>query len=193
MNKSEFLRQLKNELRLRNVNDIPEILADYEEHFAAALDEKTEEEIIEELGPVFQIANEYAANRSSGNNNRPVQNNNQNQTVVYKKKGDSGLFLLLIFLDVVLGIAAAATLFSLVVSLCAVSISCVVAGGIYSVYSFFIFGAVAIKFAGFFASIGVVIAGVLAAFAIKPVIKGIITLIKKYASLHKRALVGGQV
>lgn len=193
MNKTEFMRQLKKELRIRNVKDIPEILADYEEHFAAAIDEKTEQEIIEELGSVSQIADEYSVNKGGLNIVSQNGSQNANQTIIYKKGGDSGLFVLLIFLDVILGIAIAGVIFAVVVSLTAGSAALIVGGSINSVFSFFIFGAVSIKFAGFFASLAAVGLGILGIFSIKPTFKLIFKLIKQYIALHKRALVGGNV
>lgn len=184
MNKSEFMRQLKKELRKRNVNDIPEILADYEEHFAAAIDEKTEQEIVEELGSPFQIADEYAINRYSSNTN--VQ-------TVYKKIQSPriGLIILLIFFDLIFGIAIASIIFSLVVSLAAVALSCIAGGCVWAVFSFFVFGAVAIKFAGFFVALAVVFLGLVAAFSVKPATKGVIHLGKQYIKLH-RVILGGK-
>jgi len=189
MNKSEFMKELKRELKKRNVSDIPEILADYEEHFTAAIDEKTEQEIIEELGSVSQIADEYAANRQTADVNA-----NNGQVIIYKNapRPHVGLFVLLIVFDVIFGIAIASVIFSLAVAFIAVMASCIVGGGIWTVASFYVFGAVAIKFAGLFVSLAVMILGVLAAFAIKPIIKSIILLCKQYGKLHVKVLgIGG--
>lgn len=189
MNKKEFIRQLKKELRKRNVNDIPEILADYEEHFQAKLEEKTEEEIVLELGSISQIADEYAANRYNGNS----VSDKKGKPVTYNtgKKPRVWVAVLLIGFDLVFGIAIASIIFSLVVSLAAVAFSFVVGGGFYAVFSFIMFGSVAVKFAGFFASLALVALGLLAAFSIKPVIKGVIALGKQYVKLHK-VLIGGR-
>jgi uncharacterized membrane protein len=51
MNKMEFLKKLEAKLKGLPVNDIKEILSDYEEHFRIGLEKgKTEEEISVELG-----------------------------------------------------------------------------------------------------------------------------------------------
>ncbi len=43
MTKENFLEQLRKELKLKNVSDIDEIIADYEEHFEFKVEEgKTE-------------------------------------------------------------------------------------------------------------------------------------------------------
>lgn len=184
MNKSEFMRELKRELKKRNVNDIPEILSDYEEHFSAGKNAyKTEWEIVEELGPINLIADEYS-----------VINKGGNAKVIYKNtpRPHIGLFIALIFFDVIIGIAAVSVIFALLVSLVAVSVSMVIGGGVYAVFSFFLFGVVSIKFAGFFIALAAMILGILAGLSIKPAIKSTIFLIKQYFNLHKRIL-GGKV
>lgn len=61
MTKKIFIEELKRELKLYNVSDIDEIIAEYEEHFEYKLEEgKTEEEIVRRLLPVEEIAKEYA-------------------------------------------------------------------------------------------------------------------------------------
>lgn len=183
MNKLEFLRLLKRELKKRNIKDIPEIMADYEAHFQEGEAGKTEQEIIEELGPVNLIADEYSR-----------VNQNSGTRVIYKDAPhlNIGLFILLIFFDIVVGIAAVSVIFALFASLVAVCASFVIGGGAYAVASFFIFGAFSIKLAGFFVSLAVISLGVLAGFAVRPSIKGIIFLGKQYFGLHKKVL-GGRV
>ena len=61
MTKENFLEQLRKELKLKNVSDIDEIIADYEEHFEFKVEEgKTEEEIVKKLASPEIIAREYA-------------------------------------------------------------------------------------------------------------------------------------
>lgn len=61
MTKENFLEQLRKELKLNNVSDIDEIIADYEEHFEFKAEEgKTEEEIVKKLASPEIIAREYA-------------------------------------------------------------------------------------------------------------------------------------
>lgn len=60
MNKKEFLRVLRDELRHLTQSEIEEIVYDYEEHFIVGLERgKTEEEIAKELGDPKKIAKSY--------------------------------------------------------------------------------------------------------------------------------------
>jgi hypothetical protein len=66
MNKSEFLSALELQLRRKNVPDIAEIIADYTEHFEVGKSaNKSEQEIIIELGAVEGIVNEYLSLKST--------------------------------------------------------------------------------------------------------------------------------
>ena len=61
MNKTEFLRSLKSELEKNRVNDIEDILADFEDHFANRLEEGvSEEEISRKIGSPEEIARDFA-------------------------------------------------------------------------------------------------------------------------------------
>ena len=194
MNKSEFMRRLKHGLRIRKVNDISEILSDYEEHFTRGYEEfKTEEEIVEELGSIDVIVNEYAKNEKMWLTDVV---NNDNATRQVKAGGNNGTntagLVLLIIFDVIFGIAIAAIIFSVTIGFIATSVSLVAFGGVFAVGSFIIFGSMAVKFAGFFIAIGIVILGVLAAMLIKPLIKSLILLIKQYVKFHIK-VAGGNV
>ena len=71
MTKENFLEQLRKELKLKNVSDIDEIIADYEEHFEFKVEEgKTEEEIVKKLASPEIIAREYAETPKQINNRR---------------------------------------------------------------------------------------------------------------------------
>lgn len=60
MNKQEYITSLKDELAQRNVPNIVDIIADYEEHFTHALKSgKSEEQVIEKLGAPDLIAKAY--------------------------------------------------------------------------------------------------------------------------------------
>ncbi|WII72511.1 DUF1700 domain-containing protein [Bdellovibrio sp. 22V] len=60
MNKQEFLKNLKAELEKNKVQNVDDILSDYEEHFNHGLNKrKTEEEISESLGFPSVIAKAY--------------------------------------------------------------------------------------------------------------------------------------
>ncbi|WP_413290759.1 DUF1700 domain-containing protein [Bdellovibrio sp. HCB337] len=51
MNQQDYLKSLKIELEKRNVGNVEEIIADYKEHFAHALEAgKTDDEVIRKLG-----------------------------------------------------------------------------------------------------------------------------------------------
>jgi len=60
MNKSEFMQILNKELINNKVNDIDEILTEFEEHFAYKLEEgRSEEEVIRKIGNPVDIAKDY--------------------------------------------------------------------------------------------------------------------------------------
>jgi len=61
MTKKNFLDELRQNLKLYNVSDIDEIIAEYEEHFEFKAEEgKSEEEIARRLPPADEIAKDYA-------------------------------------------------------------------------------------------------------------------------------------
>lgn len=61
MNKQQFIESLKKELTMNKAQNIEDILSDYEEHFAGALEAgKSEEQIIKALGSPAEIAQNYA-------------------------------------------------------------------------------------------------------------------------------------
>lgn len=65
MNKTEFISILKSELLKGKVNDIDDILFEFEEHFAYKIEEgKTEEEVIKKMGNPIEIANDYKVHSS---------------------------------------------------------------------------------------------------------------------------------
>lgn len=62
MNKQSYLNELGNHLKSNNVEDIEEILAEYEEHFTRkTADGYTEEEIAAKLGKPKEIAAQFAS------------------------------------------------------------------------------------------------------------------------------------
>ncbi|MBN1777083.1 MAG: DUF1700 domain-containing protein [Clostridiales bacterium] len=70
MTKNEFLSLLQKQLKQREVEDIGDILQEYEEHFAFKLrDGYSEEEIAAKLGDPGEIAAQYAAASAPRRNN----------------------------------------------------------------------------------------------------------------------------
>lgn len=66
MNKDEFLRILEESLSSFSPQEKEDIMYDYEEHFRIGLEnDKSEEEIIEELGEPQSIANQYRGNSNT--------------------------------------------------------------------------------------------------------------------------------
>lgn len=66
MNKQSYLSQLKSELRGLNYDEITEIIADINEHFEmSTLDGRTEQAVIEKLGPAKALALAYRVNSNS--------------------------------------------------------------------------------------------------------------------------------
>lgn len=60
MTREEFILQLSNELKKYKVQDIDEIIIDFEEHFSFKLEEgKTEEEVARKIGNPIDIAKDY--------------------------------------------------------------------------------------------------------------------------------------
>lgn len=65
MTKSEFLLQLKNELKKNNISDTDDILSEYEQHFAfKCADGFSEEEIAAKLGDPAELASQFTPNTS---------------------------------------------------------------------------------------------------------------------------------
>jgi len=69
MNKKEYLEELRKELKKYNVNEVEDIIADYEEHFENKMEEGfTEEEIARKLSVPEAIAIEYAESNGASVN-----------------------------------------------------------------------------------------------------------------------------
>lgn len=65
MTKSEFLLQLKNELKKNNISDLDDVLNEYEQHFAFKLaDGFSEEEIAAKLGNPSELASQFIPDTS---------------------------------------------------------------------------------------------------------------------------------
>lgn len=61
MTKNEFMSRLEDALEQKNVNDIAEILSEYEQHFTFKMaDGYTEEEIAEKLGDPLHLAEQFS-------------------------------------------------------------------------------------------------------------------------------------
>lgn len=68
MTKNQYLEELRKELNLNNVEEIDEIIAEYEEHFNFKLEEGlTEEEIAKKLSSPKEIAKEYLSTNTKIN------------------------------------------------------------------------------------------------------------------------------
>jgi hypothetical protein len=104
MNRTEFLSVLELQLRRKSIPDIAEIIADYTEHFEVGKSaNKSEQEIIIELGAVEGIVNEYLSLKSAetadlgatgtsggGINNRNAGNNSLNGAAGNADDGNGG-------------------------------------------------------------------------------------------------------
>lgn len=74
MDKSWFLNELAKELKLKGVDEIDEILSEFEEHFRFKADEGyTEEEIVKKLAAPKNIASEYSAESPAVNQNKKLK------------------------------------------------------------------------------------------------------------------------
>lgn len=68
MNKTTFIEQLKQGLKKHNINDIDDIVSDYENYFVEQLKNgKSEEDISFRLGDVKSIIRDYAESSSASN------------------------------------------------------------------------------------------------------------------------------
>jgi uncharacterized membrane protein len=78
MNRKEYIGRLRTFLQGLPIEEIQDILSDYEEHFDIGISKgKTEEEIASELGDPREVAQGYRANyRTHKNEQRPESNNN---------------------------------------------------------------------------------------------------------------------
>jgi uncharacterized membrane protein len=78
MNRKEYIGRLRTFLQGLPIEEIQDILSDYEEHFDIGISKgKTEEEIASELGDPREVAKGYRANyRTHKNEQRPEANNN---------------------------------------------------------------------------------------------------------------------
>ncbi len=75
MNKSEFLKQLSDELRAKNVSNASDIIGDFEIHFLEATkDGHTEDEICTLLGDPSEIAEQCAYAIPEGNGSEDIEN-----------------------------------------------------------------------------------------------------------------------
>lgn len=94
MNKQDYLSRLNKALKLKNVDEIEEIVAEYEEHFIQKkADGYTEEEIAAKIGSPEEIASQFASIKESGTEPRTGK-------VVWK----TGLVFSLLFTDLFAGI-----------------------------------------------------------------------------------------
>ena len=85
MTKYEFLNIIANGLRDFPKQELQDILYDYEEHFRNGFaDEKTDEEIINELGDPYKIVNQYRSQYIQKYDNTSKNNNNFNETIANK-------------------------------------------------------------------------------------------------------------
>ena len=109
MNRMDYINKLKNNLQGLPIEDIQDILSDYEEHFEIGLSKgKSEEEIANELGDPREVAEGYRSNlKYTQTETISVNNSNDNS-----KKFILGL--LLIGVNIVILFVPAMTLFGII-------------------------------------------------------------------------------
>lgn len=116
MDKNHFMQILYTELKPMNPNEIADIMADFEEHFASGLvNGKSEDEIVSELGNPYEIASQFKDGSYEGA--PPVQNAAAPaapavQPSPPKNKINEGALVGVILFNVFLGIPIWISLFS---------------------------------------------------------------------------------
>lgn len=118
MNKTEYINKLKTYLHSLTMDELEDILSDYEEHFQIGLSKgKTEEEISKELGDPYDISCNY----TNLNNNTIItttDNNGKNLLII----------LLLAFFNLIIVLAPYMTIVSIIISIYIASISFIFGG-----------------------------------------------------------------
>lgn len=119
MDKNHFMQILYSELKPMNQNEINDIMSDFEEHFASGLaNNKSEDEIVSELGNPYEIASQFKDGSYEGA--PPVQNtavpaapaSQATQPQPPKNKINEGALVGVILLNIFLGIPIWISLFS---------------------------------------------------------------------------------
>ncbi len=109
MNKKNYFKILRDELKRRNVSNVEDIIEEYDDLIYQKMKEgKSEDEAVRELGSIEDLANSY------GNVNTP------------EGKEDYAKFILLQFVNLIIGFAIIGALISLVLGFGAIIISLVV-------------------------------------------------------------------
>lgn len=123
MNRKEYISTLKFNLQGLPIDEVQDILSDYEEHFEIGISKgKSEEEITSELGDPKEVAQGYRSNyRPIAPEQAPVNNSNDNN-----KKFILGL--LLIFVNVIVLFGPAMGLFGILLGFFGMGIGFVFGG-----------------------------------------------------------------
>lgn len=109
MNKKEYLRILKQELKDRNIKNIDDIIEDYDDLIYQKMQAgKSEEEAVKDLGPVVALANSYGKSQ-----------------VVYSEK-DAMKFILLQIFNLIVGFAIIFSAIAIMLSFIVVNISLII-------------------------------------------------------------------
>ncbi|WFA10232.1 DUF1700 domain-containing protein [Tissierella sp. Yu-01] len=116
MTRVEYINRLKTNLQGLPIDEITDILSDYEEHFNIGISKgKSEEEISKELGDPREVAEGYRSNfRSNPKEPRPSTTNDNTRKFLFG--------LLLVGVNVVVLFVPAMTLFGLLMGLFGVGI-----------------------------------------------------------------------
>lgn len=117
MNKTEYLNKLKAYLHSLPLDELEDIVSDYEEHFQIGLSKgKTEEEISKELGDPYDICSNYT---SINRNTTTTSNDNGNNLLI---------ILLLALFNLFIVLAPYLSIVSIIISIYIASISFIFGG-----------------------------------------------------------------
>ncbi len=124
MNRKEYLDRLRICLQGLPMDEIQDILSDYEEHFDIGVSKgKSEEEISKELGDPKEVANNYGTtykpNYNTNNYNTNASNDNTRKLLIS---------LALIFFNIIFVFAPIMTLVGLLIASYAIALSFIVGG-----------------------------------------------------------------
>lgn len=198
MNKQQFMHSLLEALPDAGVAERADIIADFEEHFASGLAYgKTEEQICSDLGSPYEIARQYREDIAGGETplrkmTYPIQDAPAEvpQSSPAKPTLNSGILIIVILFNLMIGIPILISLFSTLLGLW------ITAGGM-GVAAIALF-AVAIVQAGIMGAIIALFAlalislTVLAAILMAYITKWLCIGLVKYINWNRRLVMGGQ-
>lgn len=122
MNRKDYINTLKFNLQGLPIDEVQDILSDYEEHFEIGISKgKAEEEITSELGDPKEVAQGYRSNyRPIAPDSKPVSNTNNNKKFIFG--------LLLVFVNIIILFGPAMGLFGILVGFFGMGIGFVFGG-----------------------------------------------------------------